>query len=190
MGGRRTLIAGVAALVPAVLALTGCEAGVNPPVLNWHQPTDGTTELLGKITVINAFVLGAPLGTQLQPGQSAGLFLGLSNAGARDSLIGISAPGVATSVTLPNGPVSVGARPVLLTGPQPQLVLEGLLRPLPGGSVVRLTLTFQSGGTFRLLVPVMPQAQYYSSFSPAPSPSASASPAASPSASPGKHKHH
>jgi hypothetical protein len=186
MGRRRTLIAAAAALVPAVLVLTGCEAGVNAPVLNWHQPTDGTTELLGNITVINAFVLGAPLGTQLQPGQSAGLFLSLSNSGARDSLIRISAPGVATSVTLPQGQVPVGPRPVLLTGPQPQVVLDNLLGPLSGGSVVKLFLTFQNGGTFKLVVPVMPQAQYYSSFSPAPSPS----PSASPAASPGRHKHH
>jgi len=178
------LIAAAAAVVPAVLALSGCEAGVTPPVLNWHQPTDGSTQLLGhNITVINAFVLGAPLGTQLQPGQSAGLFLSMSNSGARDSLISIGAPGVATSVTLPHGQVPVGARPVLLTGPQPQVVLQNLLRPLSGGSVVRLILTFQNGGTFRLVVPVMPQAQYYSSFSPAPSPPA-------PSASPSKRKHH
>lgn len=181
MGSRRVLIAAVATLVPGVLALSGCEAGTNPPVLNWHQPTDGTTRSLGTITVINAFVLGAPLGTQLQPGQSAGLFLGLSSSGGRDSLIRISAPGLATSVTLLHGQILVGARPVLLTGPQPEVVLENLLRPLSGGSVVHLRLTFQNGGTFAIAVPVMPQAQYYASFSPAPSPS--------PSVSPGKHRH-
>src|SRR5215472_9614634 len=120
----RVLLAAAAALVPAVLALSGCEAGNSPPLLNWHQPTDGTTKPLGNITIINAFVLGAPVGAQLQPGQSAGLFFGLSNSGARDSLINVSAPGLASAVTLPHGHVSVGVLPVLLTGPQPQVVLE------------------------------------------------------------------
>jgi copper(I)-binding protein len=187
---RRMLVAAAAALVPAVLALAGCEAGNNPPSAMWHQPTDGTTTTPanGDITVIGAFVLGAPLGGELQPGQDAGLFFGLSDAGAPDTLIRVSAPGLASSVVLPGGQVHVGGRPVLLTGPQPSVVLMNLLRPVGGGSVVKLVLTFQNAGSFIVRVPVMPQAQYYASFSPAPSPSATAS--SHPSAFPSPRRSH
>jgi len=76
---RRILIVAAAALAPAI---AGCEAGNNAPTLQWHQPTDGTLQHVGKnITIANAFVLGAPVGAALQQGQNAGLFLGLVNTG-------------------------------------------------------------------------------------------------------------
>lgn len=172
---RRILIAVAATLVPLI---AGCEAGNNAPTVNWHPPTAGTSATVGKITISNAFVLGAPAGDVLAAGQNAGVFLGLTNIGSADRLINVSAPGVAQSVRITGGQVPLRSEhAVLLTGPQPDVVLENLLRPLTGGSVITIRLTFQKAGTVKLQVPVMPRSQYYSTLLPAPAPSsASGSP--------------
>ena len=170
---RRLVILAIAALIPA---LAGCEAGFDAPTQNWHQPTDGTAVIHNNISIANAFVLGAPLGQRIPVGRSAGLFLALSNEGASDRLLSISAPGTARSVTLPGGAFLLASqRSVLLTGLAPDVILRGLLRPLTGVSTVRLVMIFQKAGVLGLVVPVMPQAQYYSTFSPPPSPSPSPS---------------
>ena len=188
--GRRLLVLAIAALIPA---LAGCEAGSNAPTQEWHQPTDGTGTVHNDIAIRNVFVLGAAIGSTIKVGGSAGVFLALINDGSADRLVKISAPGTAKSVTLPGGSVSLASqKAVLLTGPAPKVVLEGLIRPLTGGSTVRLVLTFQNASSVSMAVPVMPRAQYYSTFSPpSPSPSAtpkgkksSASPSPSASASP------
>jgi copper(I)-binding protein len=192
-GGRRLLVLAVAALIPV---LAGCEAGNNAPTQQWHQPTDGAGTVHDNIAIRNVFVLGAPIGSTIKAGSSAGVFLALINDGSADKLVRITAPGTATSVTLPGGSVSLASQQaVLLTGPAPKVVLEGLTRPLTGGSSVRLVLTFQNAASVSLTVPVMPRAQYYSTFSPpspTPSPtpttkskhkSATATPSASPSPS-------
>ena len=173
---RRILIAAAAALVPL---MAGCEAGTNAPTLHWHQPTDGSTAAAGpNITISNVFVLGAPIGSELQPGQNAGLFMGLVNTGPSDRLLSVSAPGVAKSVQLPGHGVPLfSQRRVLLTGPQPLVLLQDLVRPLTGGSVVRIVLTFAKAPATTIWVPVMPRASFYTTFSPAPT-SASPSPSA------------
>jgi copper(I)-binding protein len=177
--GRRLLVLAIAALIPA---LAGCEAGNNAPTQEWHQPTDGTGVVLDNISIRNVFVLGAPIGSTIKAGGSAGVFLALINNGSADRLVSISAPGTARSVTLPGGGVSLASQQaVFLTGPAPEVVLQGLIRPLTGGSSVRLVLTFRNAASVSIAVPVMPRAQYYSTFSPAPSPSPS------PSAAKGKH---
>ena len=170
-GVRPLLVLAIAALIPV---LAGCEAGVNAPTQEWHQPTDGAGAVLDNISIRNVFVLGAPLGSKLSVGHSAGVFLALINNGSPDKLVSISAPGTATSVMLPGGSVSLASQQaVLLTGPAPKVVLEGLTRPLTGGSSVRLVLTFQNAASVSLTVPVMPEAQYYSTFSPPASPTPS-----------------
>jgi copper(I)-binding protein len=190
IGGRRLMVLAIAALIPA---LAGCEAGNNAPTQQWHQPTDGTGIVHDNIAISDAFVLGAPLGSNLRVGQTAGLFLALVNSGSPDKLLSISAPGTARSVTLPGGSVQLSSqKAVLLTGPVPKVTLDSLTRPLAGGSTVRLVLTFQNAASVSMVVPVMPQAQYYATFSPAPSPTATvaktkhkgAKPAASASPSP------
>jgi copper(I)-binding protein len=182
---RRILIAVAAALIPLIAA---CEAGTNAPTLHWHPPTDGTFRAVGDITISNAFVLGAPIGAVLRPGQNAGLFLGIVNAGpAGDTLLSISAPGTAQSVKLPRTQIVLASRrPVLLTGPQPSLVLEHLLKPLRGGSAIRIRLRFAVAGLVTIKVPVMPMANFYTTLSPPSTPSPSPtgkSPTSSPSAS-------
>lgn len=189
-GGRRLLVLAIAALIPA---LAGCEAGNNAPVLGWHQPTDGTGTVHDNISIRNVFVLGAPIGSTIGVGHSAGVFLALINNGSPDKLVSISAPGTAKTVTLPGGSVRLASQQaVFLTGPAPKVVLDGLTRTLSGGSTVRLVLTFQNAASVSLTVPVMPRAQYYSTFSPpSPSPSptkskhkaATPTPSASPSPS-------
>lgn len=181
---RRILIAVAAAVIPMI---AGCEAGANAPSLHWHQPTDGTFHAIGDITISNAFVLGAPIGAALQPGQNAGLFLGLVNTGSPDRLISVSAPGVAQSVLLPGNQIPLPRQhAVLLTGPRPTVILQHLLRPLQGGSVVTIRLSFAVAGQVTIRVPVMPRAQYYTTLLPAPSattPPATSTP--SPTSSPG-----
>jgi copper(I)-binding protein len=169
----RIMIATAAALIPLI---AGCEAGPGAPTLHWHQPADGTGKTVGNITISNAFVLGAPIGAVIPRGHNAGLFLGLANIGTQDRLVGASAPGVAASVVLvPGNQVVLPSQSaVLLTGPRPRIILEDLLRPLTGGSVITVQLTFARAGTVTLRVPVMPRAQYFTTLSPAPSPTPTA----------------
>ncbi len=180
---RRILIAAAVALVPVI---AGCEAGNNAPTLQWHQPTDGTVASAGtgdSITISNLFVLGPPVGAVLHRGQNAGLFLGLVNIGQADRLIAIKAPGIARSVQLPVGGIKLGSQSrVLLTGPKPLIVLQQLVKPLAGGSVITIDLIFQKAGTKTLPVPVMPSVSNYSTFSPPPASSPSPIGAASHSA--------
>jgi copper(I)-binding protein len=168
---RRIMIAAVAALIPMI---AGCEAGTNAPSLHWHPPTDGTGHRVGAILIRNAFVLGAPIGRQLQAGQNAGLFVSLINdGGSRDRLVSVSAPGVAESVKLPGNHVVLSSQSAVpLSGPRPQIVLVNLTHPLTGGSVVSITFHFAIAGDFTLQVPVMPRAQYYDTLRPAPKPTA------------------
>jgi copper(I)-binding protein len=181
--GRRLLVLAIAALVPA---LAGCEAGNNAPTQEWHQPTDGAGIVLDDISIRNVFVLGAPIGSKIGVGHSAGVFLALINSGSADKLVKVTAPGTARSVTIPGGGVSLASQQaVFLTGPAPKVILESLTRPLTGGSSVRLVLTFKNAATVSLTVPVMPRAQYYSTFSPAPTPTpAKSKAAATPSPTP------
>jgi copper(I)-binding protein len=166
----RLLILAVAALAPV---LAGCEAGNNAPTLQWHQPTDGTGTIHHGIAIRNMFVLGPPLGSTLVPGQSASLFFAIMNEGsAPDRLLSISAPGAARSVRLASGPVPLGVNQMVrLTGPAPRAVLTDLTRRVTGGSVIHLILTFQNAGTVAVSVPVMPRAQYFSTYFQPPTPS-------------------
>lgn len=165
---RRIMIAAVAALVPVI---AGCEAGSNAPTLQWHQPTDGTLAYAGpgkSITIADVFVLGAPIGAVLHRGQSAGMFFGLVNTGSSaDRLIAVSAPGTALTVKLPAGgvPLSKQSR-ILLTGPKPAVVLQNLVKPLRGGSVIKIYLIFKNAGLVKLFVPVMPMASNYVTYLP------------------------
>jgi copper(I)-binding protein len=184
---RRMFVAAVAALIPA---LAGCEAGAHSPTQQWHQPTEGAASVVHGIDIRNVFVLGGSLTTNLQAGQSAGLFLALINNNSKpDKLTGITAKGWAKSVTLSGGPVTIDSqKSVLLTGPAPKIVLTDLTRPLVGGSFITVKLSFQNAGTVTLSVPVMPRAQYYSTFSAAPTPTPTPTPTVSPLHKHKKHK--
>lgn len=184
-GLRRLGAVTVAALIPA---LAGCEAGANPPVMQWHPPVSGASRSItpaqgsGYLAIRNVFVLGPAPGSTIPAGGSAGVFLAMANTGPRDRLLSITAPGTATSVDMPSGGVAVDrSSDVLLDGPTPTVVLRGLTHSLTSGGYVRLVLQFQKAGTVGLTVPVMARAAEYATYSPAPSPS--------PTATPGRKRH-
>lgn len=180
---RRLPVLAAAALI-AVLA--GCEAGTNAPVDEWHPPAAGLEVMHGDITISNLFVLGPAIGQTLPVGSSASVFLALYNSGPRDALVKISAPGSARSVTLPGGTVALPfQRSVLLTGPSPEVILNGLTRPLIAGTTIKLVLEFQNVRSVTRFVPVMPRASEYSTFSPPPSPTPSPAKTPKAKASPG-----
>lgn len=185
---RRSLLAGAVALM-VVPALAGCEAGLNAPTLEFHQASSGQHQVVDGITISNAFVLAAPSGSSLPVGSRAGLFLGLFNNNTvssqpnGDTLLSVSTT-AATSTTITGGSVTVPANSgVNLTGPTPQIVLNGLTAPLSGGQSIDVTLTFRNAGQVTLPVPVEPQSFYYGSLSQPPTPTPSAAlPSATPSA--------
>lgn len=165
---RRLVLVAAAALIPV---LAGCEAGNNAPTLDFHYPTDAAGTVVGDLSIRNVFVLGASLGSSLAKGQSASLFMAIINNGTPDKLISVSAPGSATSVTLPSAGVPVVVdHPIFFTGPTPQVVLTGLTRNITNGSDIKVILTFEKAGPVTLLVPVMARATQYTTFSPPPTP--------------------
>jgi copper(I)-binding protein len=119
------------------------------------------------------FILGAAPAEQLPAGSDAGMFLALvNNTGRPDQLTSINASEVASAVQLPNDS-AVTLPPhssVLLTGPEPEVLLRDLTKAVPGGTWFNVKLTFQNAGIVTLSVPVMPASYYYSTFSPAPTP--------------------
>jgi copper(I)-binding protein len=176
-------VVAAAALAPAI---AGCQAGFNAPTQQWHQPAAGTSAVVNnELRINNVFVLGAPPAFSLPRGGSAGLFLAINNEGVPDRLVGVSAPGTAAAVQLPAGGVRLPAeQSVLLSGPAPRVVLRGLTRSLRGGQHIVVVLHFLRAGNVAMSVPVMPHAQWFSTFSPAPllvSPSPSPTGTASPS---------
>ena len=166
---RVLLAVAAAALIPAI---AGCEAGTNAPTQEWHQPTPGASAIVDNtMRVNNMFVLGPVPGLKIPPGASAGVFFALNNTGPFDRLISITAPGSASSVHVPIGGITIGRdQSLLFTGPAPQVLLQGLTRTLHGGQYVRMNLNFQNAGHVTMLVPVMPRAAFYVTYSPAPRP--------------------
>ena len=183
----RVLAMVVAAAVAPVIA--GCEAGFNAPTQQWHQPAAGASAVVNNVLRINnVFVLGAAPAFSLPRGGSAGLFLAITNEGAApDRLIGVTAPGTAAAVQLPAGGVRLASQQqVLLAGPAPRVILRRLIRSVNGGQHILVVLHFVRAGNVTMAVPVMPRAQWFSTFSPAPllvSPSPSPTGTASPSPS-------
>ena len=167
--GRLLLGAGVLALL--IPAVAGCEAGADAPTQEFHAASAGAQTVVDGIRITNAFVLGAPSGSTLPTGSSAGLFVSLYNGGnSSDTLQSVTAPKWAGSISLPGGSVAlpVNAAPVDLTGPEPQVVLENLSQPLVGGTYIPVTFDFAHAGTVQLQVPVEAQSYNWSTYSPAP----------------------
>jgi copper(I)-binding protein len=180
---RRLLFGAIAVLVPV---LAGCEAGYNAPTLEFHPANFAANTVKGGVSMSNVFVLGPPLRTELPAGAQAGVFLSISTENG-DQLVSVSAPGTASSVTVAGAPVDLPAQTLVdLSGPEPEVVLTGLTKPLKGGEAIRMNFTFAHAGTISLQVPVEPHAYSYATFSPpaAPSPSATPTGTASPSATP------
>lgn len=183
---RRGLLAGAVAML-VVPALAGCEAGLNAPTLEFHPASAGAHTVVNGISVNDLFVLAAPNGSSLPNGSKASLFMGLfNNNDTSDKLVSVSAS-VAKSVSIPGGSVSLPPNEgVNLTGPQPEIVLNGLTQALTGGQAVQVVLDFAQAGPVELDVPVEPQSFYYSTLNqPTATPTATvgATPTAAPPAS-------
>jgi len=169
---RRLLLGAIALLIPV---LAGCEAGQNAPTLEFHPASNGTSTVVNGIKVDDAFVLGPAIGASLPAGGQAGVFLSLS-AEYGDRLLSAAAPGSASSVTLTNGPVTLAPGAVAdMSGPSPEIVLNGLTSPLSGGESVQLVLVFTTAGAVSLQLPVEPAAYDYTTYSPPPTPTATGS---------------
>jgi hypothetical protein len=164
---RALAVVAAAVLAPAI---AGCEAGFNAPTQKWHQSAAGASTVVNNaIRINNVFLLGAPPAFTLVRGGSAGLFLALENSGPPDRLVSVTAPGTAVAVQMPAGGVRLGTQQqVLLTGPAPQVVLRRLIRSVNGGQHILVVLHFLRAGRVPLIVPVMPRAQWFATFSPAP----------------------
>ena len=165
--GRLLLGAGVLALM--IPAIAGCEAGADAPTLEFHAASFGAQTVFNGIRITNAFVLGAPNGSTVPSGSSASLFVSLYNGGDRpDTLLSATAPGSAASISLSGGnvPLPANSAPVNLTGPEPQVVLESVTRPLTGGSSIPVTFDFEHAGKVTLQVPVEAQSFQWATFSP------------------------
>ena len=182
---RGLAVVAAAGLIPVI---AGCEAGNNAPTQQWHQPTPGASAILNNtLRINNMFVLGPAPGFSLPRGATAGMFFALTNDGVPDRLMSITAPTAAVSVRVPVGGIRLGHNQSLfLTGPSPRVLLVHLTRVLNGGQYIRVNMNFQNAGHVSLLVPVMPRAAFYGTFSPAPlflHPNIPVSPIPSPTAS-------
>lgn len=170
---RRLLFGAMALLLPA---LAGCEAGLNAPTLQYHPANFAVNKTQDGISFSNVFVLGAAPNGPAVAGGRTGVFLSLFAANG-DRLTGVKAQGTATSVSITGGSVNLPAQSLVnLSGPVPQVVLNGLSGSLQGGEMVTLNFTFAKAGTITMTVPVEPQAFDYQTYSPpaTPSPSPSA----------------
>ena len=162
----RGLLLGAIAVL--VTALAGCQAGTDAPTLEFHPASLGTTTVVNGVRIDDAFVLGPALGSSLPVGGQAGVFMSLTTPN-HDQLVAAAAPEAASSVQLTNGPVTLSAGMVAdMSGPAPQIVLNGLTSPLSGGETVQLELTFSSAGVVSIPVPVEPAAYDYTTYSPPP----------------------
>ena len=162
----------IGAMALLISGIAGCEAGNDAPTLEFHPASVGATTTFNGISINDVFVLGAPIGELVPAGSSASLFLSLYNGGTGDdALVGAHATGWASSVEVAGGTVSIPVQTeVNLTGPEPQLVLTELAKPLNGGEAIPVTLDFAHAGSVTLDVPVESQSYYFSSYSPPPSP--------------------
>lgn len=167
--GRLAVVVAAACLTAGV---TACEAGNDAATLSqYHPANDGANIVAHGIKINDGFVLGPPIGSTLAAGQNAGVFLALFNMGGADRLVSATAAGTAASVQLPPGGVPLPSRQgVYLTGPAPKIVLTNLTHPLQSGGTVPLVLHFTVAGNIRVVLPVVPRADYYATLSPAPSP--------------------
>jgi copper(I)-binding protein len=179
---RRTLIGALALLLPAI---AGCEAGLNAPTLQFHQPQGSAYTVVNGIKIGDAFVLGAPSGSPVPSGASASMFLSLFNGGTSNDTLESVSTGYAADVKVTGGTVSLPVNSLVdLTGPKPLVVLSNLTKPLNSGTFIPVTLNFQHAGAVRLEVPVQPQSYEYATFSPPASPSPTATPTSVPTPTP------
>ncbi|MEU7900013.1 copper chaperone PCu(A)C [Nonomuraea sp. NPDC049152] len=186
MTSRRWIIAAVAFLAAPVLA--GCAAGSDANTNKPYAPNeaaaliqDGSYGTRG-VKIPQAFVLGPDSGAKLAQGGSAPIYLHVVNTnGEADSLVGVAAEGLGTVKM--TAPIALPSNQGVNTGkPAPQLMIEGLSRPLSGGESVKLALQFANAGTVSVTVPVVTRSREFTQYPSAPG-ATPAPPAPTPTAS-------
>jgi copper(I)-binding protein len=172
-------IAGAVVIVAPVIS--GCGAGSEPQSSAPTQLTDGVNASVPKgadvsqVDIRNMFILGPPPGQKLAAGSAAPLYASLINrvAGTDDRLVSVTSPSF-TEATITGSAVQLpgdkAVQLVGLAGQPPVVVLKGIAQQLIGGESLSLTLQFERAGSITVMVPVVPQRDEYSTFSPAPSP--------------------
>lgn len=193
----RVVALAIAAALTLAPAVSACSAGAEPETSSPSRLTEGVNVATESgVSVRNLFVLGPATGQRLVPGASAPVYASVINNstdGQPDRLVAVGSPvfqqpaqPVGGGIELPVGQlVRLDTQSATRSGPP--VVLGGLTRQLLGGESIELTLRFQRGGDVNVLVPVVPQADAYATYSPAatPTPSASATPGAPATPSPG-----
>lgn len=180
--GRRLLTLVVSATLATLVS--GCA------IAGEHQdPTsraDGDNVSMRGMQLRNIFVLGPAPGETLPAGGTAEVYVTLINQRAEpDRLVSVEAPEFARSVQLIGGPVTLPPGEVVLPGgrgpaevvdprgPGPGVILQDLTTQLRGGEYIRLTFRFAEAGTVEASVPVMPYANFYTTYPATPSPTPS-----------------
>ena len=143
-----------AVAVSALLLLSGCGSGQFAQTYQEKAVADATNDAIGAIAVRNLLVVPPTSGTVHPAGSSAPVAVRLVNQGSQpDVLLSASTPAAASVVV--TGPTPQLRVPELGTAdPAYGLLLQNLTRPLPTGTWINLTLTFQVNGTKEMLVPV------------------------------------
>ena len=183
---RRACAAAAVALIPV---LAGCEAGSNAPSCTGTRPRTGRPRRSRRARARSRYATrssSAPRRTPpCRPAVPPACSWDWSTRGRGTAWSASPRRAPPPRSPLPQGGVLLEQNSsALLTGPQPEVILSGLTRSLPGGTYIRVLLTFQRAGTVVMTVPVIARANSFATFSPAPT----ASPTPSVSAT-GKRHH-
>lgn len=192
MTSRRWIIAAAALLAAPVLA--GCSAGFHANTNQPYMPVEGAALIdhaaalptyggRQGLTIPQVFILGPDAGAQLAQGGKAPLYLNALSYGG-DALQAVTAEGLGT-VTLAS-PIELPANQLVNTGkPTPQVMIDGLAKPLHGGESFKLTFQFAKAGAVTLDVPVVTRSREYTAYPMAPGATPAPTPTASPTPSEG-----
>lgn len=154
---RPTRSARTAGVVLAVaLGLSGCGAGLRAQTYQERPSSDGTNEAIGSLAIRNIRVLPPPGNTYPEGGQARVGFV-IVNEGVEDDRLVSVETDAAASVQLigPDGrPAEDLVVPATSTVSGYAFLLEDLRQELRPGNYIELELTFEKGGTERMLVPV------------------------------------
>ncbi|MFI6899688.1 copper chaperone PCu(A)C [Nonomuraea sp. NPDC050394] len=190
MTSRRWIVAAAAFLAAPVLA--GCAAGFDANTNKPYAPVEAGALIQNGaygargVQIPQAFILGPDAGAQLAQGGQAPVYLNvLSPAGDAIQAVSsdVGAAKLAAPITIPAGVLTSTGKPT------PQIIIQGLSKPLHGGESVRLSVQFAKSGQVDLHVPVVTRSREFAAYPAAPgaTPAPSPSPSASTTATTGGH---
>ena len=138
-----------AVLAAGLLALTGCGSGLNALTYEPRAAADSSDAASGPLTVRNVFVV-APEEAGYQPGEDAEVVLSAATRASEEDRLVSATSEAATSVEVPDDLV-VPVNGLMLAK---RITLVGLKERLRSSEYVPLLLTFASGATIPVNVPV------------------------------------